>query len=169
MGNHSPISSIKVQPVSMKSALIILALAATVLAHPQVRPIQQDERRTCVHVRFLREHVCFQCRTPADAAAFAMGSYQANGGNIRQFDNYDIFGGRRNPNVVEDAAYIDQWNGQALCRIDGQTAWRCNPVVGSGGGIRNFNCRTCQNSPNVSSWSTQINGHWSYTSEDCRL
>ena len=58
----------------MKSTLIILALAATVLANPQpVRPIRPGETRTCVHTRFLREHVCFHCTTVAHAEAFALG------------------------------------------------------------------------------------------------
>lgn len=150
----------------MKSALIILALAATVLAHPQpaVRPRQPDEIRTCVHTRFLREHVCFHCQNVADAEAFALG--QANADGSRRFNNYDVFGGRPNPNVVQDQVYVDQRNGQALCRIDGQTAWRCTPVVG-GNRITKFNCRTCRNSPNVSSWSTQNNGHLEYTSDGC--
>ena len=95
----------------MKSTLIIVALAATVLANPQpVRPIRPGETRTCVNKRFLREHVCFHCKTVAHAEAFALG--QANADGNRRFDNYDVFGGKNNPNVVEDQAYVDQRNGQ---------------------------------------------------------
>jgi hypothetical protein len=149
----------------MKSALIILALATTVLA----------QVRTCVHERFLREHVCFHCQDSDDAAAFALLRSQRIANRNRNYDIYDIFARTRDqdgnpilPNVYEDAAYVDQRNNQALCRIDGQTAYRCKPVaaVHNGPPIR-FNCRRCRNSPNVSSWSTQNNGHLSYTSDVC--